>query len=123
MRRKWHTVRDKTSFVIDEVFLFPALLSSIYFFRSEDLRKSFFGFRSKSIFPSYYNVKLSDKYSQARLENACKLALSRLSNPTYKNIKLILESGQDDVKQEHESTTNKEDTTYAFTSGTEYYGG
>ena len=68
-------------------------------------------------------LKLSDKYSQARLENACKLALSRLSNPTYKNIKLILESGQDEVKRETERMTNKEDTTYAFTRGTEYYGG
>ncbi len=68
-------------------------------------------------------LKLSDKYSQARLENACKLALSRLSNPTYKNIKLILESGQDEAKQEPENTINKEDTTYAFTRGTEYYGG
>ena len=68
-------------------------------------------------------LKLSDKYSQARLENACKLALSRLSNPTYKNIKLILESGQDEVKREPEHMTNKEDTTYAFTRGTEYYGG
>ena len=67
-------------------------------------------------------MKLSDKYSQARLENACKLALSRLSNPTYKNIKLILESGQDDVKLEPESTTNKEDATYVFTRETEYYG-
>lgn len=68
-------------------------------------------------------LKLSDKYSQARLENACKLALSRLSNPTYKNIKLILESGQDEVKREPERTTNKEDTKYAFTRGAEYYGG
>ena len=68
-------------------------------------------------------LKLSDKYSQARLENACKLALSRLSNPTYKNIKLILESDQDEVKREPERMTNKEDTTYAFTRGAEYYGG
>lgn len=51
------------------------------------------------------------------------MALSRLSNPTYKNIKLILESGQDEVKRETERMTNKEDNTYAFTRGTEYYGG
>ena len=109
---------------MDDVFLFPALLSSIYiFFGLKIYVNLFLGFRSKSIFPSYYNVKLSDKYSQARLENACKLALSRLSNPTYKNIKLILESGQDEVKRETERMTNKEDTTYAFTRGTEYYGG
>ena len=38
-------------------------------------------------------------------------------------IQLILESGQDEAKQEPENTINKEDTTYAFTRGTEYYGG
>ena len=68
-------------------------------------------------------LKLSDKYSRVRLENACKLALSRLSNPTYKNIKLILESGQDEVNHKFQSITKKEDTTYAFTRGTEYYRG
>lgn len=67
-------------------------------------------------------LKLSDKYTQGRLENACKLALSRLSNPTYKNIKLILESGQDELNHEHQND-KKEDTTYAFTRGAEYYGG
>lgn len=36
---------------------------------------------------------------------------------------MILESGQDEVKRETERTTNKEDTKYAFTRGTEYYGG
>lgn len=67
-------------------------------------------------------LKLSDKYSQVRLENACKLALSRLSNPTYKNIRLILESGQDKVNRE-EINTNNEDMKYAFTRGVEYYRG
>lgn len=68
-------------------------------------------------------LKLSDKYSQARLENACKLALSRLSNPTYKNIRLILESGQDKTEHESKPAADNEDTTYAFTRGAEYYGG
>lgn len=38
-------------------------------------------------------------------------------------LSLILESGQDEVKREPERMTNKEDTTYAFTRGTEYYEG
>ena len=67
-------------------------------------------------------LKLSDKYSQARLENACQLSLSRLTNPTYKNIRLILESGQDEIKHD-ENNTQDEDITYAFTRGEEYYGG
>lgn len=75
----------------------------------------------KTVIESSQYVKRNNM--EARLENACKLALSRLSNPTYKNIKLILESGQDEVKREPERMTNKEDTTYAFTRGAEYYGG
>lgn len=67
-------------------------------------------------------LKLSDKYSQARLENACQLALERLTNPTYRNIRLILESGQDESKHEENSNQN-EDTTYAFMRGAKYYGG
>lgn len=66
---------------------------------------------------------ISNKYSQARLENACKLALSRLSNPTYKNIRLILESGQDKTDHENKTASANEDITYAFTRGAEYYGG
>lgn len=44
-------------------------------------------------------LKLSDKYTETRLENACRLASSYISNPSYKNIKLILSSGQDLKKQ------------------------
>lgn len=42
--------------------------------------------------------------------------LDGLAHPLYS-------SGQDEAKQEPENTINKEDTTYAFTRGTEYYGG
>lgn len=46
--------------------------------------------------------------------------LFRLFNPTYKNINLILESGQNKEKQNSEIPTNKENTTYAFTHGMQY---
>lgn len=63
-------------------------------------------------------LKLADKYSGARVEKACKLALEHLSNPGYKNIKMILESGQDNKEEVKTSDSN----TGAFIRGKEYYG-
>lgn len=40
-------------------------------------------------------LKLSDKYGKTRLKNACQLALDHISQPGYKNIKIILKSNQD----------------------------
>lgn len=70
-------------------------------------------------------LKLADKYSTERLENACRIALIRIPNPRYKNIRLILESGQDKKEdktpQSHSSSlaSNK----YAVVRGAAYYGG
>ena len=69
-------------------------------------------------------LKLSDKYSSERLENACKLALEHITQPSFKNIRLILESGQD---IEHKnSKTEKQievDIKHAYVRGEDYYGG
>lgn len=64
-------------------------------------------------------LKLSDKYTAARLEKACKLALEHLTNPSYKNIKMILESGQDNSYKE---TIKSDEYKGAFIRGSEYYG-
>ena len=64
-------------------------------------------------------LKLADKYEETRLEKACKLALSHLSKPGYKNIKMILEAGQD-LKED--TKDDKADDSYAFVRGGEYYG-
>lgn len=66
-------------------------------------------------------LKLSEKYSEARLENACKLALSNISKPSYRNIRLILQSGQD-LKEAKEQKTQNEDYKYAYVRGKDYYG-
>ena len=69
-------------------------------------------------------LKLSDKYSSERLENACQLALEHITQPSFKNIRLILESGQD---IEHKnSKTEKQievDIKHAYVRGEDYYGG
>lgn len=68
-------------------------------------------------------LKLADKYTPDRLENACKRALSFTSRPSYKNIQVILSSGQD--KQEDQSDNELQNTNeqYGFTRGDSYYGG
>jgi len=67
-------------------------------------------------------LKLSDKYTSVRLENACQLALEHIPNPIYKNIRLILESGQD-IAEESRISDRKEDLTHAIVRGKDYYGG
>ena len=66
-------------------------------------------------------LKLSDKYTALRLENACKLALEHILNPTYKNIRLILEAGQDEKEEGNPSTEQSDD--HALIRGSSYYGG
>ena len=67
-------------------------------------------------------LKLSDKYGKARLEDACKLALKHIHQPSYKNIKMILQSNQD--RKDRSTTNNKHvSDTHAFVRGKDYYGG
>ena len=65
-------------------------------------------------------LKLTDKYSEALLEAACKKALSYTASPSYKSIKNILVTGS--VKQESETSDSK--TTHkahGITRGADYY--
>ena len=65
-------------------------------------------------------LKLADKYSSERLENACKKALSFTPRPSLKNIQAILSSGQDKLEAEKPTETSSQ---YGFTRGAEYYEG
>ena len=51
-------------------------------------------------------LKLSNKYGKTRLENACQLALDHISQPGYKNIKIILKSNQD-VKDKNDKVQSE----------------
>ena len=70
-------------------------------------------------------LKLADKYTAQRLENACAIALEHIPNPTYKNIRLILEAGQDGIiSKENEDDTYEDDTSiqeHAILRGADYY--
>jgi transposase len=70
-------------------------------------------------------LKLADKYTPERLEDACQAALTRIPNPRYKNIRLILEAGQDKKSLEASKASAKVTSSdkYAIVRGAAYYGG
>ena len=66
-------------------------------------------------------LKLSDTHTAARLEQACKRALSFTERPSLKSVQIILKSGQDNLPQ-HETVPQQPQTSnFAFTRGKEYY--
>ena len=67
-------------------------------------------------------LKLADKYTAERLENACTVALEKIPSPRYKNLRLILEAGND-RKIEKKVNEKNDDNTYALVRGASYYGG
>ena len=64
-------------------------------------------------------LKLSDKYSDSRLEAACKRALSYTPSPSFKSIQTILATGQDELPDEETPDPSAE---FGFTRGPGYYG-
>lgn len=67
-------------------------------------------------------LKLSDKYSVERLENACAKALTYSPQPSFKNVKAILASEQDKPSTTIESPPDDSIYQYGFTRGAEHYG-
>jgi hypothetical protein len=67
-------------------------------------------------------LKLADKYSAERLENACKRALSYTPRPSLKNVQTILSSGQDKIPDDSAAQPSSS-SQYGFTRGADYYGG
>jgi len=66
-------------------------------------------------------LKLSEKYSPARLEAACKRALSYTLTPSFKSVQTILATRQDQVlDDEPEIDASAE---FGFIRGSDYYGG
>jgi len=66
-------------------------------------------------------LKLAEKYTSPRLENACIRALSYSPRPTYKAIQTILQSGQD--RLDDEPASPPEPSAFGFTRGADYYKG
>ena len=66
-------------------------------------------------------LKLADKYSADRLENACKRALVYTPRPSLKNVQAILSSGQDKIHDDSASQLSSSPQ-FGFTRGADYYG-
>ncbi|MBP1920200.1 IS21 family transposase [Youngiibacter multivorans] len=74
--------------------------------------------------PSLSVLRLSKTYSEARLETACELALTKVNVPRYHHLKTILASNQDQVflgNKQKQSTPTRDGEGYV--RGPEYYGG
>ena len=65
-------------------------------------------------------LKLAEKYSDAKLEAACKKALSFTASPSYKSIKNILVTGAEKLvtTSDDTATTHK---SRGITRGADYY--
>jgi transposase len=75
--------------------------------------------------PSLSVLRLGKKYSDARLEAACELALTRVRTPRYHHLNSILAANQDKTFPEHRSNLKPEETrpSAGYIRGAEYYGG
>ena len=63
-------------------------------------------------------LKLADKYTPERLENACRQAFEYTPQPSYKNIRTVLSTGRDKNQPEPEPQSSSQ---YGFTRGAAYY--
>ena len=67
-------------------------------------------------------LKLSDKYTPVRVEDACERILSFTPQPSLKSVQSVLRSGQDKLVQKDAASPPSPDTaSYGFTRGTKYY--
>ena len=85
-------------------------------------------FKSVDIKEQAYNpclsiLRLSRTYTEARLETACELAVSRgIRSPRYAHLKAILSSNQDIVYQEQKAAGNEpHEPTSGYLRGSSYY--
>lgn len=83
---------------------------------------SSFKIKEQGYNPSLSVLRLSKKYSQSRLENACELALKKFRTPRYRHINAILSSNQDILFTENKDKAEKGSRS-GYLRGNEYYGG
>jgi hypothetical protein len=65
-------------------------------------------------------LKLADKYSEAKLEAACKKALTYTASPSYKSIKNILVTSSEKLASD-DSDTKTTHKAHGITRGADYY--
>lgn len=86
-------------------------------------------FESVSIKEQGYNpalavLRLSNKYSEARLEAACEFAITNgIKKPRYHHLNSILAANQDVLYLESKTNKSKETRKMGYLRGSDYYGG
>lgn len=75
--------------------------------------------------PALAILRLSNKYSEARLETACEFAITKgIKKPRYHHLNSILSSNQDKTYLEEKNTTKKSNnSSMGYLRGSNYYGG
>ena len=104
--RKWaYSIGGNTGTVIDRIFLNVKI-------------------KEQGYNPSLSVLRLSKTYSEARLETACELALTKVRTPRYHHLKAILAANQDQIYLNGlKVNTTEQNTTIGYVRGAEYYGG
>jgi hypothetical protein len=74
--------------------------------------------------PALAILRLSNKYSEARLEAACEFAItSGIKKPRYHHLSSILASNQDEIYMEQKKTIANDPAPMGYLRGSGYYGG
>jgi hypothetical protein len=60
-------------------------------------------------------MKLADRFSFERIENACERALYYTPTPSIKMIQTILKTGQDSIKTQEKTVNKQKGEQYGFT--------
>lgn len=68
-------------------------------------------------------LRLAEKYSSQKLEEACKKALAYSSNPSYKSIKNLLITMNESSKDNNDTQSTQQTKPRGITRGARYYGG
>ena len=66
-------------------------------------------------------TRLADRYSAARLENACERLLAFTSTPSIRTLSTILKNGQDKVATPKKPEVPKANTQHGITRGAAYF--
>jgi hypothetical protein len=67
-------------------------------------------------------LKLADRFSVLRLEEACKRALYYTTTPSFKSVHTILKTGSDKTASASELQPSDTSSDFGFTRGARYYG-
>ena len=74
--------------------------------------------------PALAVLRLSNKYSEARLEAACEFAVtSGIKKPRYHHLSSILAANQDEIYMEQKKASGRAKAPMGYLRGSDYYGG